>query len=107
MHESAAFSDRLSCLSPPLLAGESGSGLSSWEMFKTQVLKCGEIVGGGCLGGLCGGQREFLSAHNCAQKHRFSTHFPVGNSAGLGGWGWREEGGGGGGNQGKKTETEG
>lgn len=38
---------------PSTPALEAGSELSTQEMFKTQVLKCEETVGGGCLGELC------------------------------------------------------
>lgn len=48
---SAALPDCPGCLSLPLPAAGSGSALSIQEM-----LKCGEIAGEGCLGGLCWGE---------------------------------------------------
>ena len=107
---SMPFPDHLSCLSPPLPALGSGTGLSTQEMFKIQVLKCEELAGGGCPGGLCHAETVIvMSAYNCAQKHRFSTHFRVQSSAGLGGWGGVRERGAGRqwGKEGKKARRHG
>ena len=48
---SMALPDHLSCLSPPLAALGSGSGLSTQEMFQIQVLKCEELAGGAAQAG--------------------------------------------------------
>ena len=82
--------------SPPLPTLQ--LGVEHPEMLTIQVLKGGEVAGGGCSEEAAQQGREaavetviVVSARNCAQKHRLSTRFPAQSSAGPGGSGARRE----------------
>ena len=83
--------DHLSCLSPPLPALGSGTGLSTQEMFKIQVLKCEELAGGGCPGGLChAGDSDSYVSLQLRSETPIQHSLPSAKLCGAGRLGWSQ-----------------